>query len=169
MLKPAKLYENELKLLFAEIMFDEAFMYADVNSYRDELKLVDSTWTKHQFASVNEKGEVVGWFSYSINRDSGAAYALQIVNFKKDVLCPTFGKDLKTLFEELFLKFKFYKLNFSVVIGNPAEAFYDKYIEQIGGRILGYYEKDVKLIDGQYYDLKMYEVMRENFIARQRP
>lgn len=165
MLRPAGLYENELKLLFTEIAFDEEYMFANTDSYREEFKIAsEGTWNRHQFASVNSDGDIVGYMEYRINRDSLATSSLQAINFKKDGLNATFGKDLRQLFMDLFMKFKFRKLNFSVVVGNPAEAFYDKYIEQMGGRIVGIYEEDVKLFDGNYYDLKIYEVLRDGFM-----
>ncbi|MED1125396.1 hypothetical protein [Bacillus atrophaeus] len=164
MLKPAKMYEDEIRRLNAEIMFDLDFMYAETRSWREDTSLQNDTWNRHEFASVNENNEVVGLMDYSIDRDSRMCYGLQIINFKKDSLSTTFGKDLNQLFCDIFLKFKFRKIKFGVIVGNPAEKFYDKYIEKIGGRIVGIYEKDNILMDGELYDFKAYEVLDKHFL-----
>ena len=54
-------------------------------------------------------------------------------------------------------------MNFSVVIGNPIEESYDKMIAKYGGRIIGIYKEDVKLTDGEYYDLKTYEILASEY------
>jgi len=165
MLKPAGLYENELKRLFAEISFDDEYIYFDSSSWRDDWNAPKDSWSKHEFASVDDEGNVVGYLAYNIDRDALTTSSLRIVNFRKNGLGRTFGQDLRKLFEDIFLRFQFRKLNFGVVVGNPAEAFYDKYVEKMGGRIQGYREDDVKLMDGNYYDMKLYEVMRDKFVA----
>lgn len=164
MLKPAKLYEDQIKQKNAEIMFDTEYMYAENRSWREEVELRNNTWHCHEFASVNEDDEVIGTLSYSIDRDSRVCFGLQIINYKKDSLSTTFGKDLSQLFYDIFFKFKFRKLKFGVIVGNPAEKFYDKYIEKIGGRVVGVYEEDDILMDGELYDYKAYEVLDRHFL-----
>ena len=73
-----------------------------------------------------------------------------------------FGQALKDIFE----KFHFRKLIFSVVIGNPIEKTYDRMIQKYGGRIVGIQRQQVKLIDGQFYDVKMYEILSDDYFGR---
>lgn len=54
-------------------------------------------------------------------------------------------------------------LDFGVVIGNPAEKIWDKTIKKLNGKVVGYYKRDVKLIDNKLYDMKVYEVMKEDY------
>jgi hypothetical protein len=164
MLQPAIKYESQLRSKMVDITFDERFMFMFGSSYRDEIVLDNTTWNKHQFVSVNKNGEVIGFFQYNINRDCLDCYGLQIVNFKNDRLTPCFSKDLRICIRDIFYKFNFRKLGFSVVVGNPAEKFYDKYIHKIGGRIVGIKREEVKMLDGSYYDMKLYEVLREDFL-----
>ena len=56
------------------------------------------------------------------------------------------------------------KMEFSVVVGNPIEETYDKMIAQYGGQITGVKHKHVRLLDGNYYDYKEYEIFREDYI-----
>jgi hypothetical protein len=163
MLQPAIKYEQQLKELYINIALEDDFKFMFSTSYRDDLEVSKSTWNTHQFVSVNQHNEVVGYFKYSIDRDSMSCYGLQIVNFKKDKLCRVFANDLKQLFQDIFFRFNFRKLKFGVHIGNPAEKFYDKYIDSIGGRIVGINKEDDRLIDGKYYDYKTYEILQRDF------
>ena len=36
-------------------------------------------------------------------------------------------------------------------------------IKKYGGRIVGIKKKDVQLIDGKYYDLKLYEIFADDY------
>lgn len=165
MLDLAVKYEDKLKLLFANIAMDEEYMFFDLNSWRDEIQIDKSTWNIHQFVSLNRKGEVIGYFKYNINRDTRICGGLAIVNFKKDSLSKCFGNDLRQVIDDILNRYQFEKVGFGVVVGNPAEKFYDKYISKIGGRIIGVYEKDCRLLDGNYYDYKTYEVLKEGYLT----
>ena len=66
--------------------------------------------------------------------------------------------------EYLLLERKFRKIRFICVKGNPIESAYNRFIDSNGGRKVGYYEKEDKLIDGEYHDSILYEITRERFI-----
>ncbi|PTY93121.1 hypothetical protein B5V90_03045 [Heyndrickxia sporothermodurans] len=68
------------------------------------------------------------------------------------------------LFKDIFMKFHFRKLKFGVTIGNPAEKFYDKYLDKIGGRVVGIYKEEDILMDGNLYDFKAYEILDKDFL-----
>jgi hypothetical protein len=89
---------------------------------------------------------------------------LRIMNFTNDNLM-TFGKDLHQVVDDMFCKFHFNKLSFYVVIGNPIQKYYRKFIKKYGGRVVGYKEKDVKLIDNLLYDVELYEILADNYIT----
>ncbi len=89
-------------------------------------------------------------------------YGLGVINFSDNKI--VFGMDLGQALNDIFEKYKFRKLKFSVFIGNPIEKSYDKMIEKYGGRIVGYYKEETRLIDGEYYDEKLYEITREEYL-----
>jgi len=161
MLQPAIKYESELKECFRDIMFDERFMYADSASYRDEYEAKTSTWRNHEFAIVHED-KVLGYIAYEIDRASNVCCGLQVINFtgEPDFI---FAKDLKQALCDIFIKFGFSKLRFTCMVGNPILPHYDKICEKYGGRIVGVWEQEERLIDGKTYDLKLYEILKENF------
>jgi hypothetical protein len=50
------------------------------------------------------------------------------------------------------------------VIGNPIEETYDRLCAKYGGRILCIQKDETKLEDNKYYDVKLYEIMREDYM-----
>jgi len=161
MLDIANKYEEKLQLLFANIAFDDKYKFLTGSSYRDKYKTSDSTWQKHEFVSIHNK-EIMGYLQYSLDRVSNIAFGMQIVNFKNPNII--FANDLKKFLTDIFEKFQFRKLKFAVYVGNPIEKSYDKICKKYGGRVVGTYKQDDKLIDGNYYDYKMYEIMRDDYL-----
>jgi len=76
------------------------------------------------------------------------------------------GRDLINVVANIFEKFAFRKLLFSVVVGNPIERSYDRLIQRYGGRIVGTYKDHCKLMDGNYYDSKLYEIFKEDYFRQ---
>lgn len=105
--------------------------------------------------------EVIGYIAYDVARGDNSVSGLRIINFSDNKA--VFGVDLVKALKDIFEKYKFRKLNFNVVIGNPIEKSYDKMIKKYGGRIIGTYKEDVKLIDGEYYDTKLYEILASEY------
>lgn len=97
-----------------------------------------------------------------------AVYGLHIIHFGGSCASNryVFGKDVMTAIRDIFEKYRFNKLNFTVVRGNPVEKTYDKLIKRYNGRIVGIKEQETKLIDGRLYDVKEYELLAERYFGR---
>lgn len=162
MLAPALKYENELKALFLERWYDPKYQYYNTISWREQYKADESNWNKIEMVSVH-LGKVIGYFSASVDRDALVVTNISAINFY-DVNV-VFSKDLARFFRNLFEVFKFRKVRFSVSIGNPIEASYDRMVERYGGQIVGIWKSEDKLLDGTYADRKWYEILREDFLA----
>lgn len=162
MLEHAIKYQDILRIKFRETWFNERYKFWNSANYFEDFTAQDSTWVEHQFASVRN-GEVIGYIGYKINRaDGDAVYALSIINFEESPSA-TFSLDLGKALKNIFEKYNFRKLTFSVIVGNPIEKAYDKMCERYGGRIVGTLKENVRLFDGKYYDEKLYEIMREDY------
>jgi hypothetical protein len=74
-----------------------------------------------------------------------------------------FSHDMGDFIFSLFLRHRFNKIVFRVVVGNPAEDIYDRFCVKYGGRIVGVLKDNVKLLDGKNYDEKLYEIMLNDF------
>lgn len=161
MLQPAALHGDYLTRKFIEIAFDDKYKYYFPMGFRDKFVITEGTWNRHEFVSVDRGGKVLGYMGYNIDRDSMVAHALCIINFGDPH--PIFAKDLAHLIRDVFERFQFRKLRWMVSCGNPAERHYDRMCERLGGRIVGIYEKEDKLIDGTYTDQKTYEILRDRY------
>lgn len=157
MLKPAILYESELKQKFAGIMFDDRYEYYFLDGFQIP-EIADNTYDQHQFVSVDKSGNVIGYITYSINGRAWYAYELGIINFTNDVM--TFGNDVKTAIRDIFGKYNFNKLVFGAIKNNPATEKYIKYIKRYNGRQLVTYNKHIKLKSGKICDYMVFELSK---------
>lgn len=162
MLDIAVKHTNEIKKKMLDIWFSEKYKYYNFACYYSaEYEPSKTTWDRHEFVSLNSWGEIIGFISYEINREANYAYSLGIVNFSEDQI--TFGVDLGKAMRDIFEKFAFNKLKFSVVVGNPIEGSYDKAMKRYGGRIVGVDKMETRLADGKLYDVKRYEITRREY------
>jgi hypothetical protein len=165
LLKLAKLYESQLQPLFLKTAFDHKFKFYNASNYYEyKFELSDDSWSKLEFVSVDKNDNVIGFLSAKIDRTNEAISSLKVINFYD--LNYTFSKDFHHFLTELFIKYNFRKISFSVVVGNPAEKMYDKYIDKYGGNIVGICKDDIRLFDGKYYDFKLYEIFKHEFMKR---
>ena len=165
MLELAIIYEEKLRNRLNQTWFDEKYMYYELGGYHSEFVIDKDTWNRHQFVSIDCRGIVIGYIDYNIDRQTYSACHLTAINFTDDIM--TFGADLRKAVIDIFEKFKFNKLSFSVVIGNPIEKSYDKMIEKYHGRIVGIKKDEARLMDGNLYDVKMYEILRKDYSSSQ--
>lgn len=161
MLDIAIRYKKDLENLFHGIWFDDKYKFWNCSSYYSSYTVDDNTWNRHQFVSIYD-GRVIGYIGYSISRDDNTVHSLSILNFTEEKT--TFGLDLGRALTDIFEKFNFHSLSFSVVIGNPVAKSYDKLTAKYGGRIVGIYKDFVKLVDGRYYDQKLYQISRDEYM-----
>lgn len=155
-------YEYKISKLLRKAMMDDKFKYYFNSSYfRYDNDSPKDSWNHLQMVSVkNEK--VVGLMGAYIDRETRNVTNLYAINFYD--INYTFSKDLRTFLTNLFEKFNFNKISFNVIKGNSAEKMYDKYIERYNGRIVGYKKNEYMLSDGKYYDDKLYEIMKEDYL-----
>jgi len=151
-------HKNNLDKKYSKLSLNpERYKYLLADTWtKYTLEIEDNNWNKLQYVSL-VGDEVIGYFECNINRRVYYISSLSIVNFE-DKPNFVFSKDLIEFLKLLFIQYKFKKLNFTCVVGNPAERMYDKMIAKWGGRIVGIYKNDVKLLDGKVYDLKIYEI-----------
>ena len=162
MLDLAIKYQDQVISKFRDTWFKDKYKYFNNANYFEDWVIKDSTWTNHQFVSVRN-GEVIGYIGYSIDRSWDLVNDLSIINFE-DSPSMVFAADMGHAIRDIFEKYQFRKLCFSVIVGNPIEKAYDKMCLKYGGRIAGIRKKNARLIDGNFYDEKLYEIFREDYI-----
>jgi hypothetical protein len=165
MLQPAYLYKDDLYKYKSKVALDERYKYWEYDTeIMFEIKVDNSSWNIHQLVSVDKDNNLIGYFAANVNRQVYYINSLSVINFtsKSNYI---FANDLKQFFLDLFNKYNYNKVTFNVVVGNPVEQMYDRLVNNYGGRIVGYYKNHTKLWDGKLYDVKLYEILKENFIG----
>lgn len=162
MLKPAILYKDEIPKLYQSIWFNEKYKYYNYSTTWNTFSIDDKTNDWHEFVSVDSEGKIIGYIHYYVNRTTLCCNRFGVINFTDN---PLFGRDILKVIEDIFERFNFHKLQFSVVIGNPVEKTYDKLCKKYGGRILCIEKDETKLEDNKYYDVKRYEILRDEYMT----
>ncbi len=163
MIKNAQNYIEKMNEKFRDWSLDERYKYYFLDYYED-LEGVKSDWNGRRLLICNKEEESLGLLTYSIDRVTNNVRSLCLIkDLDKNTDNFLFTKEILQILDDLFIKYKYNKLSFSVAIGNSAEKFYDKWIEKVGGRIVGVKEKDSITIFGDKVDMKMYEVLKENY------
>ena len=161
MLEPAIKYKGQLEELSHDIWFNDRYKFWNNDVFYSQMSVDADSWNSHQFVSVKD-GVVLGYISYNVTRAENSAHSLSVINFSNNKVI--FGRDLMRALNDIFVNYKFRKLSFNVIVGNPIEKAYDRLIKKYGGRIVGILKKDVKLIDGEIYDRKIYEIFAEDYL-----
>lgn len=155
-------YDHKLSVLMRKAMLDEKYKFYFCSSYfRYDTDVPKDSWNHLQMVSVKDN-EVIGLLGAYIDRETRNVTDLYAINFFD--INYTFSKDFRKFLAELFDKYGFNKVSFKVIKGNDAEKMYDKYIEKYNGRVVGYRKNEIMLSDGQYYDDKLYEITKEDYL-----
>ena len=164
MLENAKKYEDQLRQLFFDIAYDPFYKYEQFSAYSEVFKIPDTTFNSNHFVSVFN-GKVIGYIEYQIKRPENSVWGLEVVHFggKASGNSYIFGKDLFLAMKDIFEKFGFRKISFCVRVGNPVEKTYNKLIKRYNGHIVGVRKQEVRLMDGQLYDEKWYEIFASDY------
>ena len=162
MLDLAIKYKEELQKKLEDTWYTDKYKFVHANVYCEKEEIEEHTWSKHQFVSLDKYGNVIGYIRYNVDRGNNSCSGLHIYNFSDNKI--VFGMDLGQAIKDIFEKFKFRKLTFCVLVGNPIEESYDKMIKKYNGRIVGIQKKEFKCYDGEYYDKKLYEILREDYM-----
>lgn len=162
MLDNARKYKQELQSKLIDTWYDEKYKYYHMGGWHREYVPSEDDWETMCFVSLDKYKNVLGYIIYSINRDTSSVYDFGAINFSNNKL--TFGKDLHRVIDDIFCKFNMQRMEWNVVCGNPIEKSYDKFVEKYGGRIVGTRKRNVKLLDNQIYDDKIYEILREDYL-----
>ena len=166
MLKPAIEYKEEIQRLLKEAYYNdkEKFSYynpsCDYEFLLGDVKIEKNTMKKHQFVSIHNE-QIVGFISYNINLLNYRVYNMRCISFVNSM---TFALDLKRSIENIFEVYKFRKMNFEAFVGHPIESSYDRMVEKVNGRIVGIQKEHCKLSDGKFHDLKIYEILRKDYL-----
>lgn len=168
MLRNGLLYRDEVNAAMLATWYDERYQWYYCGQTHQTFNPPDSSDENGMsFASLDSDGNLIGLIWYQVERDIRSVGGFSIINFT-DGHRVTFAKDLRRAIDDIFVRFGMHRLEFSVVIGNPAEAAYDRMIERIGGRVIGTYRDRVTDMAGKLHDFKVYEVLEDEYLEYRR-
>lgn len=165
MLKLAYDYKDKLNHEYSKAVVKERNKYYIASSYFDySIDLAPNNWDCIQMVSVDKGENVLGYFKSTVDRSSMSITSVCAINFTEKVNM-VFSKDFYCFLKDLFVKFAFFKISWTVLVGNPAERIYDKMVKKYNGRIVGTRKQDALLYTGERCDVKLYELFREDFLS----
>lgn len=160
----AKLYEEQIRRKMWEIWYDEKYQYYFGGSWRSDFSLADDPgdYQKRAFAVLNNNDDLLGVIKYSVDNEMRVAQWFGAINFSDDKV--SFGKAMRQVIMDCFLKFGLEVVEWCVICGNPIERSYDRICEKLGGRIIGVRRHRARDMAGNICDEKLYEIIREDFL-----
>ncbi len=160
----AKLYEEEIRRKMWEVWYDEKYQYFWGGSWRSDFSLdnKNNEWPRRAFAVLNNKDELIGCITYSIDTDLRIAQWFGAINFSDDKI--TFGRALRQVIDDCFIKFGMNVLEWNVICGNPIERSYDRMCQRLGGHIIGIRHNRSRDLAGNPLNDKAYEILREDYL-----
>lgn len=160
MIKPAQLYECELKQLYYSVFNNPEYMYYFGCWGTSELLIPHDNYDSHHFAILGTNNEIIGYICYAINYASKVANNFGIISFKKSII---FGRDLKKIIDDIFNVYNTDKIEFRAFADNPVMRHYQKFIKEHGGREVGVLHNSVMLSDRKLHDDVMFELFKINY------
>ena len=132
MIKPALLYEDQLKKKFVEQWYQPLTeYYCGISNFVPELD--KSNEHRRQLVSVDEAGNVIGYIAFNVNWTTRSAEQWGMISFDKGNL--KFVRDLRNTILDLFYKENFNRVEWRCFADNLAGKGYDKFIKRYGGRV----------------------------------
>jgi len=164
MLVPAAAMIDEYKRVYFESTFDPKYKFIHIGGARLYQEPKASTDEESHFVSVFD-GRIVGEVKYSFDFQTRRASLTRAARYGKSGSV-TFMRDLAAAIDRIFRYHNLNKLEYHVVVGNPAEHIWDRLTEKHGGRIVGIWREAVMLEDGKLYDYKAYELMASEYLVK---
>lgn len=160
MLQPAKNYEEALKQKLRDTWYDPDYIFYYSDSFRYDINLDDDNiWS---FVSIDRDDNLVGFVSFRIDRDANQARSFGAISF--DIGNTTFSRDVIQLVDDIFMKYKFNRLDWFCIEGAPALSSYLRYCIRHGGELVGREHDCVKTIDGELRGSFTFEILANKYV-----
>lgn len=165
MLDLAIKFDSALRRKMIDTWYDpEYFSY-----YSNEMFIPDfsSSPNGHRdFVSLNERGDIIGYFSYQVDVRTMSASNFGLISFEKGNLI--FLRDVMQAIDDIFVKFNLNRMEWMCYASNPALSGYRKFIKRYGGEEVGVLHKAALTADGLLQDVHLFELMAEDYLKARR-
>lgn len=156
MLKPAILYKDQVNELLTKTWYDPEYMYFWQENYC-MLDFTDNDYWKRQFVCVDEDDNILGYFSYGMNRSVNRAFNFGFISFQKPNY--RFAREVINHLKEQMEIGVIESMEFCCYADNPAVRGYEKLVKRFGGRKVGTLYQCQRLLDGKVHDSNLYEIV----------
>ena len=157
MLVPAITKKKELEEAFAKELYTERYYYYSGYAYCNSLPEIKAEDNVYQYASVDKKGNLVGYLSFRVDSLGCSVYNFGLYSFKEGNL--TIIRDLFEKMEELIANY--HRVEWRVVGGNHAKHGYERFCKKYNGNVLHLHDV-AKDAQGNYRDEYMFEIINRN-------
>lgn len=161
MLRPAQLYKDELQKKHATTWYDLDYMYWNGGTGDSQINIHDNNYDCHQFVSVDNEDNVIGYITYSVDWGAMSADRFGIISFDKGNIL--FAKDVYTAICNLFEKYHMNRIQWFAFADNPAVRGYRNFIKRHGGVECAHCREVAKLMDGKLHDSISFEILAKEF------
>ena len=165
MLVNAKLYEDELKQKDYLTWYDTKYQYVNGTPGTRDLSPQDNTFNTHEFVSIDEDGEVLGFICYEIDWAAKSTCGFCAISYTPGG-STTFARDLYQAIDDIFCKYGYYRMDWHCWADNPAIKGYRKFCKKFGGREVGTLRRKGRLLDGHLHDSVIFELLQEDYIEK---
>ena len=161
MLKPAQLYEEQLKKENIKAWYRPENIFWNGGTGDCDIDLPNNNYDSHCFVSVDKDDNVVGYITYCVDWAAMSADRFGIISFDKGNVL--FAKDVYTAICDLFEKYHMNRIQWCAYADNPAIRGYRNFIRKHGGRECGHYRQAARLQDGRLHDSVCFEILAEEW------
>lgn len=161
MLKTAQLYAEKLQRANTESWYKPENIFWNGGPYDSGINLYDNNNECHQFVSVDENDNVIGYIGYAVDWAAMSCDRFGIISFDRGNL--EFVRDVYTAVCNIFEVYHMNRIEWHAYADNPAIRGYRNFIKRHGGRECGYYRQSSKLQDGKLHDSVHFEILAEEF------
>ena len=101
MLEPAALHKMEIERAFQRLYYTDTLFYinGNVGNYVEEVLSTDPIGGECQYACVNSSGDLLGYFSFSVNWKSRNIFNIVLIRFGEERV--TLCRDVLALFDKV--------------------------------------------------------------------
>lgn len=163
MLVPAICYKEELLRKFAKEIYTERYFFYTGYGHSHNLPVISETDSDniYQYAIVDKKKNVIGWFAYKIYVDTQSAenfglYAFDDEDYSIMRNALVLGHDVFNKMEELVNTY--HRVSWRLIQGNPIEPSYDRFCAKHNGNKVVLHDVTVDPW-GQYRGESIFEII----------
>ena len=173
MLELAYEHQSAVDSIYSELMMEDRIKWISstpIFNRPDWNQLRAGNYEKQLYLSIKmtgeEDAEILGEIGYSIDHWAQSIDGFHCIRYNQENDTDNgyiFMKDMLHVIHEAFTRFGYRKMNWSVIVGNPAEKAWDKFCKLSGGRIVGTFKEEALTADHVFRDMKHYELFARDF------